>query len=231
MIEFKNDYKCAQKLLLQILESEPTNARILIEYAILVASQNRFNEAYQIREASLSSADSLTKLFIHNNSSRMHYMAHDYDWVIENSDSMIAFYYPKTRGIHHFYKALALAEQGMFEQALAESKIATPSLEGDAGGVANLARAYILASDIENGKLALQELLNRYTTGEHVVKYQIAAVYEALGDFDSTFLWLNKVVDDGDGIHGWLIWLNHDPRWKRIRKDSRFNELTLKAGL
>ncbi len=231
MIGYKNDYACAKELLLKILDSDPTNAKILFEYAILVAAQGNFNEAYKIRESALSSADSLTRLFIFNNSSRMHYMAHNYDGVIENSDSMIAFYYPKTRGVHHFYKALALAELGKFEEALAESILATPSLKGDAGGVANLARAYILANDIGNGNRALQELLNRYDAGEHVVKYQIAAIYEALDDFDNTFLWLNRVVDDGGAIHGWLIWLHHDPRWKRIRNDSRFNELVLKAGL
>lgn len=79
--------------------------------------------------------------------------------------------------------------------------------------------------------MALQEVLDRYVRGEHVVKYQIATVYEALGDFDNTFLWLNRYAEDGGGIHDWLIWLNHDPRWKRIRNDARFKEIKLKAGL
>jgi len=64
-----------------------------------------------------------------------------------------------------------------------------------------------------------------------VVAYQIATVYEAMGDFDNTILWLNKVVDNGGGIHDWLLWLNHDPRWKRIRNDVRFMELKVRAGL
>lgn len=221
-IKFQNDYACAEKLLLKILESAPKNARIRFEYAILLAAQNKFNEAYKNRAVALADADSLTTLRILDNSSRMRFMAHDYNWVIEHSDKMIAKYYPKADLINHFFKGLALAEQGKYEQALAEQKLATPSLKGDAGGVANLARAYILAGDIVNGKLALQEVLDRYARGEHVVKYQIAAVYEALGDFDNTFLWLNRYVEDGGGIHDWIIWLNHDPRWKRIRNDLRF---------
>ncbi|PZR06335.1 MAG: hypothetical protein DI539_24475 [Flavobacterium psychrophilum] len=229
-IKYQNDYACAEKLLLQILESAPKNARIRFEYAILVAAKNKFNEAYQIREKALADADSLTSLFILNNSARMRYMAHDYDRVIKHSDKMIANY-PKADLINHFYKGLALAEQGKYDQALAQQKLATPSLKGDAGGVANLARAYILAGDISNGKLALQEVLDRYARGEHVVKYQIAAVYEALGDFDNTFLWLNRYAEDGGGIHDWLLWLNHDPRWKRIRNDVRFKELKVRAGL
>ncbi len=230
-IKYQNDYACAKKLLLRILDSEPKNARVRFEYAILVAAQNKFNEAYQITDKALADADSLTRLFILDNSSRMRYMAHDYNWVINHCDSLIKSYYPKTNWLAHFYKGLALAEQGKYEQALAQQKLATPSLKGDAGGVANLARAYILANDISNGKLALQEVLDRYARGEHVVKYQIAAVYEALGDFDNTFIWLNRYVEDGAGIHDWLPWLNYDPRWKRIRNDVRFKKLKNRAGL
>ena len=229
-LKYQNDYACAEKLLLRILASTPKNARVRFEYAILMAARNKFKEAYEIREKALADADSLTRLFILNNSARMRYMAHDYKWVIEHSDKMIASY-PKADLINHFFNGLALTELGKFDQALEENKLATPSLKGDAGGVANLARSYILAGDIKNGKLALQELLDRYARGEHVVKYQIAAVYEALGDFDNTFLWLNRYVEDGGGIHDWLIWINHDPRWKRIRNDERFKKIIKNAGV
>jgi tetratricopeptide (TPR) repeat protein len=230
-LKYQNDFACAEKILLQILDAEPKNARVWFEYAIVLAAQNNFNEAYQIREKALADADSITRLFILNNSSRIRFMAHDYNWVIEHSNKMITQYYPKADLINHFYKGLALAEQGKYKENLAEQKLATPSLKGDAGGVANLARAYILAGDTVNGKLALQEVLDRYARGEHVVKYQIATVYESLGDFENTFLWLNSYAQDGGGIHDWLLWLDHDPRWKRIRNDVRFKELKKKIGL
>jgi len=230
-LKYQYDYACAENLLLQILDAEPKNARVRFEYAILLSAQNKFNKGDQVREKALADADSLTRLFILNNSSRLRFMAHNYKWVIEHSDKMIAQYYPKADLINHFYKGLALAEQGKYEQNLSEQKLATPSLKGDAGGVANLARAYVLAGDTVNGRLALQEVLDRYARGEHVVKYQIATVYEALGDFDNTFLWLNKNAEDGGGIHDWLIWINHDPRWKRIRSDTRFTDLIKKVDV
>ena len=230
-IEYQNDYACAKDILKKILKSDPKNAWIRFEYAILLASKNKFSEAYKHRVVALKNADSLTRLRILNNSARMRFMAHDYNWVIKHCDSLITSYYPKTNWLAHFYKGLALAQQGKYDQALAQQKLATPSLKGDAGGVANLARSYILAGDVTNGKLALQELLARYERGENVVKYQVAGVYEALGDFDNSFIWLNREVEGGDDIHGWLLWLNHDPRWNRIRSDARFKELTIKAGL
>jgi tetratricopeptide (TPR) repeat protein len=230
-IEYQNDYACAKDILKRVLKSDPKNAWIQFEYAILLASKNKFSEAYKHRVVALKNADSLTRLRILNNSARMRFMAHDYNWVIKHCDSLITSYYPKKNWLAHFYKGLALAQQGKYDQALAQQKLATPSLEGDAGGVANLARSYILAGDIKNGKQALQELLARYERGENVVNYQIAGVYEALGDFDNSFIWLNRDVEGGDDIHGWLLWLNHDPRWNRIRSDARFKELTIKAGL
>ena len=230
-IEYQNDYACAKDILKRVLKSDPKNAWIRFEYAILLASENKFSEAYKHRVVALKNADSLTRLRILNNSARMRFMAHDYNWVIKHCDSLITSYYPKTNWLAHFYKGLALAEQGKYDEALAEQKLATPSLKGDAGGVANLARSYILAGDIKNGKLALQENLDRYERGENVVKYQIAGVYEALGDFDNAFIWLYRDVEGGDDIHGWLLWLKHDPRWKRIRSDARFRKLTIKAGL
>jgi hypothetical protein len=56
-----------------------------------------------------------------------------------------------------------------------------PGRDGDAGAVANLARIQVLAGERAAGEATLQLLLDRDARGEHVVSYQIAAVYEALG--------------------------------------------------
>jgi tetratricopeptide (TPR) repeat protein len=224
----QKDYACAEKIYQRALAIEPESADTHFNYAILLASQGKFNDAYKHRDQALRHADSATTVRIMNNSARMRYMAHDYDWVIAHCDKLIAAKTYNT-SLAHFYKGLALAEKGKFDLALAEQKIATP-VNGDAGGVANLARAYVLAGDSVTGKNVLQEVLNRDARGEHVVEYQIATVYEALGDYDNTFRWLNKALDDGDGLNGWLLWINHDPRWKRIRNDSRFNEIRIRAG-
>jgi len=62
-----------------------------------------------------------------------------------------------------------------------------PGRDGDAGAVANLARIQILAGERTAGEANLQLLLDRDARGEHVVSYQIAAVYEALGNRVETF--------------------------------------------
>ena len=74
----------------------------------------------------------------------------------------------------------------------------------------------------------LKQVLGRAAKGESGTGYQLATVYEALGDLNKTFYWLNKAVDDAEA---WIIWLNQDPRWKHIRNDQRFKDLKTKAWL
>lgn len=230
-LKYQNDYACAKAILARILAADPKNAGVRNDYAVLLAATTSFKEGFEQVEKMLTNADSLARPGLLDNTARMRYMAHDYDWMIAHSDKVFAKNPAAPNGILHFYRGLSLAELGRFEESLAEIRILLPTIKGDAGGVGALARAYIQSGDIENGKLALQELLERHARGEHVVKYQIAGVYEALGDFDNTFYWLNQVAEDGDNIQGWLLWLNHDPRWKRIRSDKRFKEIQVKSGL
>jgi tetratricopeptide (TPR) repeat protein len=230
-LKYQNDYACAKAILARILEADPKNVLVRNDYATLLAAHSSFKAGFEQIDIMLSNADSLASPGLLDNTARIRYMAHDYDWMIAHSDKVFATNPTAPNVILHFYRALSLAELGKFEESLAEIKIILPSLKGDAGGVGALARAYIQTGDLENGKLALQELLDRHARGEHVVKYQIATVYEALGDFDNTYFWLNQVAEDGDNIQGWLLWLNHDPRWKRIRSDKRFKDIQKKAGL
>ena len=55
-------------------------------------------------------------------------------------------------------------------------------------------------------------------------------MYEALGERDEALRWLNKDIEDRDGLGSWLVWLNYDPVWNAARKDPRFKEIQKRAG-
>jgi tetratricopeptide (TPR) repeat protein len=228
VIVYVRDYHCGEKIYLRALQIEPKNADVHFRYAQLLGSQGRFKEAFEHSDMAILYADSTTRDRLLRNSGMLRYMAHDYTWVLSHYDKLIAANPNKNWTTAHFLMGYALAEQGKFDQALSEHKLATPSLRGDAGGVAGLARAYVQAGDTLSARKALQELLDRYGREEHVVEYQIATVYEALGEDEQVFQWLNKSLDKGDG---WLLWLNHDPRWNRLRNDGRFKEVIARAKL
>jgi hypothetical protein len=53
-------------------------------------------------------------------------------------------------------------------------------------------------------------------------------VYAGLDDKDQAFAWLDKAFE---GRNHWLVWLNRDPRWDRLRTDPRFADLKSRVGL
>lgn len=224
------DMSCARRMLEQAVRLAPTNASAQFAYAHLLGSAGDFKAAFAHMETGLANADTDARVALLLNSGRIHYMAREPEWVVRHYTDFIATY-PDRASLAHFYRGLAYAELGRFDLSLSEQQLATPSTSGDAGGVANLARAYVLAGDTVTGRATLQVLLDRAARGEHVVHYQIATVYEALGEPDAVFRYLNIAFDREDGSAGWLLWLKLDPRWDRLRHDTRFAAITAKAGL
>lgn len=224
-----HDYTCAETLYVRALKIEPSNAVLHFDYAELLAYQGKFKEAFRYAEKALTLADNQTEDARWWDVVRMHYMAHDYDWVIQQCDQHLALVNEEDiwndAWPAYFYKGLALAEQGNVDYALAMQTLSSPVMNGDGFDVASMSRAYTMAGDTANGKRLLDHVLRPHIDW---MPCEIAAAYEALGDFDNTFLWLSIAADEGDI---WLRWLDHDPRWKRIRNDPRFERLRMRVGL
>jgi tetratricopeptide (TPR) repeat protein len=149
-----------------------------------------------------------------------------YDWVLttylaSTPDAPLA----------HFYRSLAYGAKGLFKEALAEAKAFQAVDTGrDAGGVGLIALAYANAGQKDQARELLRDLLQRDARGEHVVEYRVAAAYEALGDREEAFRWLDKQIDDREALGSWLVWLKYDPVWAAARKDPRFDEIRRRAG-
>lgn len=221
-----HDYKCAKKILEAALKLDPQNARSNHYYSQLLSGMGKFDLAFQYADKALAFADADTRNFVLTNSGRPRYMAGQYDWVLTK-------YLESTPNapLAHFYRSLAYGAKRMFPEALAEAKKYQASdRAGDAGGIGMIALAYANAGQKDEARELLDELLKRDKRGEHVVEYRIAAVYEAIGERDQAFRWLNKEIDDTDGLGSWLLWLNHDPVWKEMRKDRRWKNTQKRAG-
>jgi tetratricopeptide (TPR) repeat protein len=223
-----HDFACSEQLLLRALKIKPHSTYLANKYAILLAAHGDFKEAYRYRDTAVAYADSNNNTVVLETILKLRYLSHDYNGMLDYCDR-INEANPNYDFVDHTLKGLALAELGKFDEALAEQKRAVPNLQkGNSYAVACLARAYLQVGDKANGKLALKQVLKRAAKGEKGNGYQIAAVYEALGDLDKTFHWLNKAVDDAED---WIIWLKQDPRWKHIRDDQRYIDLKTKAWL
>ena len=221
------DYKCAKTILEAALKLDPSNARSNYYYSQLLSGMGEFDLAFEYADKALAVAgDADTRNFVMTNAGRPRYMAGQYDWVltkylVSTPDAPLA----------HFYRSLAFGAKGMFTEALDEAKAYQAGDRGrDAGGVGMIALVYANAGQKDKAREVLSDLLQRDARGEHVVEYRIAAVYEVLGERDEALRWLERDIDDRDGLGSWLVWLNHDPVWDAARKDPRFREIQRRAG-
>ena len=221
------DHRCAKTILETALTLDRQNARSNHYYSQLLSGMGQFDLAFQYADKAIAAAaDADTRNFVLSNAARPRYMAGQYDWVLTRyleatPDAPLA----------HFYRSLAFGAKRMFREALDEAKAYQAGPGGrDAGGVGMIALAYANAGQKDKARGLLNELLERDARGEHVVEYRIAAVYEALGERDEALRWLDKAVDDRDGLGSWLVWLNYDPVWTAARTDPRFKEIQKRAG-
>jgi len=225
------DLDCAERILLHARQITPHDPDVNFGLSHVRGSKGDFTTAFADLATALEGADPAKRLMLEYNAGRLHLMARDYRWVIDHYAALIKANPANRRNwLAYFYRGLAFAAEGNFQQALAEVMTMPPGRDGDAGAVANLARIQVLAGERAAGEANLQLLLDRDARGEHVVSYQIAAVYEALGNRDETFRWLTRYTGEVDGLGSWLLWLPHDPRWDRVRDDPRFAAVLAKAG-
>ena len=230
VIAVGRDLGCAERLLLHARHKAPRNADVGFGLSSLHGSRGDFAAAYADLDAAIANAGAEQQLALRYNSGRLYLMAGDYQRVIDHYAVLITANPLDSRNwVARFYRSLAFSALGNNEQALREVMLAPPGPDGDAGALANQARLQILGGARAEGLANLQRLLDRDRRGQHVVSYQIAAVYEALGDRDAAFRWLHRYLREIDGLGSWLLWLERDPRWDELRKDPRYAKLRAAA--
>ncbi len=62
----------------------------------------------------------------------------------------------------------------------------------------------------------------------YVPPYNIALVYQGLGNTPETVRWLEKAYEEKDVR---MIWLGVDPKWDTLRSDPRFISILKRMGL
>ena len=140
-----------------------------------------------------------------------------YRSVLELNPSMYLVYW---------FLAEAYVETGDFASAIATiekwpMKIHDP--------VTSSQSAYVYAKAGERRKaLEILSALEKQSSQEHELAFNIAQIYLGLGDNEQALAWLEKACDERSV---WLIWLGVDPKFDPLREHPRFQDLLRRVGL
>jgi DNA-binding winged helix-turn-helix (wHTH) protein/TolB-like protein/Tfp pilus assembly protein PilF len=125
----------------------------------------------------------------------------------------------------HLFAASAYIEKGMYAEAIAESR---KEYELSGGNVIPFG-TYALAKSgkRDEARAALKELLKLSTT-KYVPPYNIALIYNALGETDNAVEWLEKGYEQRDPK---MTFLKVEPKWNNLRNEPRFVDLMKRMKL
>ena len=87
--------------------------------------------------------------------------------------------------------------------------------------------ALAVSGNRDEARAVLDEL-NRSSAERYVPPYNIAMIYNGLGEKDETFVWLEKAYEERDVR---LTFIKVDPKWDKFRSDPRFADLIKRMKL
>jgi TolB-like protein/tRNA A-37 threonylcarbamoyl transferase component Bud32/Flp pilus assembly protein TadD len=147
------------------------------------------------------------------------YWGRQYDRAIVEAQKALEL--EPNNGPAHAYLGEIYLTKGMYKDALAEFQIFLTLDRTDPGTSAYLAAAYAAAGNREEA-LRILGRLKQQSKREYISPYSIALVYVWLSDKNEAFAWLQKGLDDHDGL---MDLVKVDPGLDSLRSDPRFQAL------
>jgi tetratricopeptide (TPR) repeat protein len=129
--------------------------------------------------------------------------------------------------IAHLFTGKVLVAQHRFKEALQEFAKARELSHGNSEAVSLLGYTFALDGDRSAATRALAELLDR-SRRSYVPPFNIAMIYNGLGERARTLDWLEKAYADRDVR---LTFLKVERKWDPLRSDPRFASLARRMKL
>ena len=224
-VERDFDWKTAEMYYLKSLESSPDNPEVLENYAILLLTRNRLEEALKISDRACE-LDPVSR-FTQGTRFWLYVALKKYRQALA-VQHMVNRFFPDEiwtqykNGFFHFLT-------GNIERGIAEIEPVIDKLIelGRAPVLGMLAWAY--AETGQNKKARqLIELICRNRESFYGFHLPIAAALTALGDFDAAIDWIEKAVDSRDPG---LMFLSATPFYIPLNREPGFIALVNKTGI
>jgi len=129
--------------------------------------------------------------------------------------------------IAHLFLGKVHLARNEWPQALAEFEKARALSASNSEAVSMIGYTLARSGDRQGAQAALAELLRR-GSDHYVPPFNVAMLYNGLGDADNTFAWLDKAYADRDVR---LTFLKIEKKWDPLRADARFASLIKRMNL
>ncbi|HKY28549.1 MAG TPA: tetratricopeptide repeat protein [Pyrinomonadaceae bacterium] len=220
---FDWDFEQAEALFRRALELNSNYVNARHWYTHLLIALSRFDEALAEAERALE-LDPLSAVM--NTHLGWHFMC------IREYDLAIAQYHRTFKLDPEFvaaqwYLGLAFEQAGRYSEAETAFREVLLSTNQDQIIRADAAHFYAVSGQRERALSEFAEL-EKLSETKFVSSFGLALICVALGDDDRAFGYFGKAIQERSEM---LIYLNVDPRFDRIRSDSRFKMLINRVGL
>ena len=196
---------------------DPNNAGVLHTFAHFLLWANRGQESAETCSRALTldpfDPDLIACMGWHS------LWAGDYDQAIEQSQRALKFD-PK-QGLAGLVMGWTYEQKGMYQEALSALQRAS-----GAGPSSSVAHALALSGRREAAQDILEKMLGT-AQKKYVSPYDIAVIYNGLGENGRAMEWLDKAFDEHSGF---LVYVYLDPRLKSLHRDARFQDLLRRMG-
>ena len=124
------------------------------------------------------------------------------------------------------FVASAYINKGMYSEAVPEAQKASDLSRGNSHAIALLGYALSKSGKQVEARAALSGLLKR-STERYVPQYNIAEIYNGLGEHDDSLAWLEREFAQRDPL---MVFLKVDQRFDNLRSDPHFQDLLRRVG-
>lgn len=121
---------------------------------------------------------------------------------------------------------LAYEQLGRYDEAVTALERARDASRANPATLVALGHVYGSSGRSAQAQRILDDL-KQWKSRAYISSYLLALVYAGLGAADEAFACLSSAIEERDA---WLVWLKTDPRFDKLREDSRFAELLRRVG-
>ncbi|MGA8536366.1 MAG: adenylate/guanylate cyclase domain-containing protein [Thermoplasmata archaeon] len=192
-------------------------------YADYLKALGRFDEA--LAEMRIALELDPVSMAVNTGLGHVLYLSRDFDAAIDQYARALKI--DPTFGPAHLWFGRPYLQKGMYDRAIAEIQQAVDSSGGSTISLAVLAHALASAGRESEARKILDDLLERSRT-RYLPSYWIALVFTGLGDIGQAMTWLERAYEERSS---WLVWIQVEPRFDRLRSDPRFASLVRRMRL